>query len=90
MRFEESENVEFKKIVTEDIKKEVIAFANGLGGVIYVGVSDDGDVQGLEHPDQVMQQLANMIRDSIKPDVTLFIRFVVEDAAGQRFVAVHV
>ena len=32
MLFQESETVELKGIVVEDIKKEVIAFANSAGG----------------------------------------------------------
>jgi len=33
----ESNNIEFKREYTADLKKEVIAFANTSGGVIYVG-----------------------------------------------------
>lgn len=34
--------VELKAIVVEDIKKEIIAFANCEGGKLYIGVQDDG------------------------------------------------
>ena len=47
MRFQETETVELKSIVMDDIKKEIIAFANCDGGTVYVGVSDDGTVLGL-------------------------------------------
>lgn len=40
MIFQESETVELKAIVVEDIKKEVIAFANCEGGKLYIGVQD--------------------------------------------------
>ena len=42
MIFQESETVELKAIVVDDIKKEVIAFANCEGGKLYIGVLDDG------------------------------------------------
>lgn len=48
MRFRETEIVELKSIVMDDIKKEIIAFANCDGGTIYVGVADDGTVLGIE------------------------------------------
>lgn len=32
MTFQESETLELKEIVVEDIKKEIIAFANSAGG----------------------------------------------------------
>lgn len=37
MIFQESETVELKAIVVEDIKKEIIAFANCEGGKLYIG-----------------------------------------------------
>ena len=42
MRFQETETVELKSIVMDDLKKEIIAFANCDGGTLYVGVADDG------------------------------------------------
>ena len=44
MIFHESETVELKEIVVDDIKKEIIAFANCEGGKLYIGVQDDGTV----------------------------------------------
>lgn len=90
MEFQESETVELKQIVVEDIKKEIVAFANSEGGVLYVGVTDDGAVVGVESPDQTTQQLTNMVRDSIKPDVTMFVRYQTLEADGKQIVAVHV
>ena len=51
MTFQESETVERKAIMVEDIKKEIIAFANCEGGKLYIGVQDDGTVLGLDDPD---------------------------------------
>lgn len=45
MRFQETETVELKSIMMDDLKKEIIAFANCDGGTIYVGVADDGTVR---------------------------------------------
>lgn len=53
MVFQESETVELKSVVVEDIKKEIIAFANCEGGKLYIGVQDDGTVVGLDDPDGV-------------------------------------
>ncbi len=71
MTFQESEMVELKAIVVEDIKKEIIAFANCEGGKLYIGVQDDGTVSGLDDPDSVSLQVSNMIRAAIKPDLTM-------------------
>ena len=36
MKFQETETVELKSIVMDDIKKEIIAFANCDGGTVYL------------------------------------------------------
>ena len=58
MLFEDS-NTEFKEVYVNDVKKEVVAFANTEGGTIYIGISDDGKIVGLDQPDAVMIQAAN-------------------------------
>ena len=39
----ETERVEFKLTGTDEIYKEVIAFANTDGGTIYIGIDDKGN-----------------------------------------------
>lgn len=75
MHFEETEIIELKGIVTDDIKKEIVAFANASGGTIYVGVENDGSVTGVNSADKTIQQISNMVRDAIKPDVTMFVHY---------------
>ena len=72
MRMYESETIELKESYTPDLKKEVVAFANTNGGTIYIGVHDNGEITDLENADFVMQQISNALRDSIRPDVSMF------------------
>ncbi len=90
MNFKESETVELKEIIIDDVKKEIIAFANSAGGNLYIGVTDDGSIVGVENPDMVILQVVNMVRDSIKPDVTRFLRYTTKDIDGKQIVAVEV
>lgn len=90
MTFQESETIELKEIVVEDIKKEIIAFANSAGGTLYVGVADDGSIVGVDSPDTVTQQISNMVRDSIKPDVTMFVRYNTKVVDRKQIVAVEI
>ncbi len=71
MKFE-GVNVEYKRIYSESIKKSVIAFANTEGGKIYLGIDDDMSILGVDNPDETMLKLTNAIRDSIRPDITMF------------------
>ena len=75
MLFRESETIELKEIVVDEIKKEIIAFANCDGGKLYIGVQDNGTVVGVNNPDGVSLQISNMVRDAIKPDVTMFLHY---------------
>ncbi|MCD7784103.1 MAG: putative DNA binding domain-containing protein [Oscillospiraceae bacterium] len=75
----ENENTEFKVQFTEDIYKEVVAFANTGGGDIFVGVDDRGTDVGLADIDDVQNRITNGIRGAILPDVTMFVRLSVQD-----------
>lgn len=88
MLFRESETVELKEVVVDDIKKEIIAFANCDGGKLYIGVQDDGTVIGLDNPDGVALQISNMVRDAIKPDVTMFLHYETVEEDGKKIVSV--
>ena len=75
----ESENTEFKAKLTDEIYKEVIAFTNTDGGVIYIGVDDNGNVVGIDNVDDTYTRITNGIRDAIQPDVTMFVKYKLED-----------
>ena len=90
MVFQECETLELKEMVVEDIKKEVIAFANCDGGQLYVGVNDDGEVVGVDSPDDVILRISGMVRDAIKPDVTMFVHYDILEENGRKVVAVDI
>ena len=90
MLFRESETVELKEVVVDDIKKEIIAFANCDGGKLYIGVRDDGTVIGLDNADSVSLQISNMVRDAIKPDITMFLHYETIVENGKNVVAVDI
>lgn len=90
MVFRESETVELKEVFVDDIKKEIIAFANCNGGKLYIGVQDDGIVVGLDDPDATALQISNMVRDAIKPDITMFLHYETLEENGKKIVAVDI
>lgn len=70
----ENETTEFKRSYVDEIKKTIVAFANTNGGILYLGVNDDGSVVGVTEADEIMLKASNAIRDAIKPDVTIFVK----------------
>lgn len=78
MLHKENEYTEYKRELTEALKKEVLAFVNTEGGSIYIGVDDDGAVLGVEDCDQTMLRIASMLRDAIHPDIMMFVAIQTE------------
>lgn len=77
MKYIESETVELKAILNDDMKTEVIAFLNSyLGGKIYVGVDNFGNILKIsqEEKDLNESKIINWIRDeSIYPNCSEFV-----------------
>ena len=90
MTFIESETIELKSSVVADLCKEVIAFANTRGGTLYIGVEDNGTVIGVDSADRVTLQINNMVRDSIKPDITMFVHYETQVINDKQIIAVTV
>jgi ATP-dependent DNA helicase RecG len=86
----ESKTIEFKREYTDEIKKTVTAFANTEGGKLYIGIEDSGGVRGIANTHEVILQVNNAIRDSIRPDVTLFTESIAEEMDGKSVVVVTV
>lgn len=67
--FEESEILELKSIVTNSLCKEIIAFANTKGGVIYIGYDDNSKLVGVKNAKEELDRISNMIADTIDPNM---------------------
>lgn len=61
----ESVTTEFKREWTDNIKKEIVAFANTLGGDLFIGVDDDGTLVGVDNPDRLEERIISTARDNI-------------------------
>ena len=68
MKYVETEKVELKKVLNETFEKEVVAFLNTDGGVIYIGVEDDGRICGVDNIDDVMKKISDILIDGIVPN----------------------
>ena len=76
----EDKSLEFKKEIPknrQNLLKTVVAFANGTGGRIYIGVNDDRTVTGIkEEPFDLEEKLSSIIYDSISPIPNVFFQTV--------------
>lgn len=90
VKYLESEIVELKEEFTKDIKKGIIAFANTEGGVLYVGIADDGGVKGVSAPVDTLLRIISMLRDSIKPDIMSHVSSKIVELEGKFVIAINV
>lgn len=63
----ESREIEYKQSYSKTILKTVSAFANYSDGTILIGISDEGQVVGVDHPAELKLSLENAIHDGIDP-----------------------
>jgi len=61
---------EFKRSGTAHLGRELCAFANATGGVILIGVEDDGTVVGVQNSNRLKSEVQNIAR-SIDPPLAV-------------------
>jgi len=74
----ESKTLEYKLDLSspDRVLKSIIAFANSAGGELLIGVADDGEVVGVGDPLTEQDRLANLVADSIRPQLAPIIELV--------------
>ena len=63
--------MDFKRDLSsrKSVLKDIVAFANTAGGVVVVGVDDDGSVVGVADPLREEERLSSSISDGIEPQL---------------------
>ena len=91
----EGPQVEYKRILPSDVRavRPLCAFANTRGGWLLIGVTDEGHIHGLHHPEAVARQLLLLARGLIEPPLephSGVIATHIIDCDGPKVVAVRV
>jgi len=87
----ESETLEFKTPAVDSvtIAKTICAFANSQGGTVIIGVTDQGNVQGVEDAEQWNMKLRKEVRNLISPQLYIA-SAVVEVSKGKHVIVLDV
>ena len=59
----ESQNIEFKESWHDEYQKWICGFANAQGGILYIGLRDNGEVSGVQDAKKLMEDIPNKVRD---------------------------
>ena len=81
---------ELKSILTKDIKKEIVAFANTAGGKIYIGIDDKNNILGVNNIDNALQSLTGMITDGIKPSLIEYTQINVQKYNNKNIIIIEI
>lgn len=74
----ENSGVEFKRddVNPEALAKEIVAFANSNGGVILLGVEDDGRISGISNSQIKEEWVSNIVRNNVIPPLDVVTKTV--------------
>ncbi|NOQ65147.1 MAG: transcriptional regulator, partial [Methyloprofundus sp.] len=75
----ENASIEFKEtpIRAESIAKEIVAFANTQGGTLLIGISDDGEIVGIQDDKNYEEYVANIARNNIIPAIDIQVHTII-------------
>ena len=87
----ENSGVEFKRddIQNSDLAKELVAFSNFEGGILLLGVEDDGSVSGITR-EKLEEWVMTACRDKVRPGLIPFYEVVRDVEAGKDVAVVRV
>ena len=78
--FQESNRIEFKVELKDKLEKEVVAFLNNKeGGILYIGVDDNGKPIGVSDVDSMQLKIADRIKNNILPSTLGLFDIVTEE-----------
>ena len=87
----ESNRIEYKKELTDNLEKEVIAFLNYRdGGVIYLGIDDSGNIVGINDADTVQLAVKDRIKNNIQPSALGLFDVILEHKDGKNIIKIIV
>ncbi|MEZ5448985.1 MAG: ATP-binding protein [Thiolinea sp.] len=88
----EDSTTQFKRDVTDAnrLAEEMVAFANAQGGVLLIGVDDDGLVSGLDDAQisRLNQLISNTASENVKPPIYPLTELL--EIQGKRLMVVNI
>lgn len=87
----ETNRIEFKRKLTPDLEKEVIAFLNyNEGGIIHIGIDNNSTVVGVSNIDSNMLQIKDRLKNNIRPSCLGLFDIGTEKKSGLDILTVRV
>ncbi|HBG20435.1 MAG TPA: transcriptional regulator [Desulfobulbaceae bacterium] len=87
----ENNRIEYKRELTDNLEKEVVAFLNYKdGGVIYIGLGNDGKVYGVADCDKVQLAVKDRLKNNIQPSIMGLFDIIHEKREGMDIIRITI
>ena len=88
----ETDKIEFKETVSLSLAKEIVAFLNGDGGTIFIGIRKDGATIGVPESslDEAQRNVSDIITDQISPRCVECVRIHREVIDGKSIIQIDI
>ena len=90
MILSESNRIEYKQELTNDLEKEVIAFLNYKdGGIIYIGIDDSTkQIYNIANPDLIQLKIKDRLKNNIAPSCMGLFDIIQETQDGKTIIKI--
>ncbi|MGM9948141.1 RNA-binding domain-containing protein [Floccifex sp.] len=86
----ESETMELKEKFSTSIVKEIVSFLNTEGGIIVVGIKDNGEIVGVNRLDDTLRKISDVITMQIEPNPQEEVYTEVKFEKGMPLILIHI
>ena len=63
----EGQRIEFKESFSQSLARDIVAFSNALGGRVFVGVDNKGNLKGINITNTLKSQITDLARNCDPP-----------------------
>lgn len=82
-QLQEGQRIELKERVSGSLAREMVAFANAEGGIIYCGISDEGKVVGAKSSNRIVSEIQDIARNC-EPSIAIQVETLEDDVIAIR------
>ena len=87
----ENQNIEYKERLNDKLEREVVGFLNSkLGGDLYIGIADDGQISGVENADAVQLAITDRLKNNILPSCLGLFDVLLEQRESKDIIHLHI
>ena len=90
MKYTETDKIELKEKISDSLPKEIESFLNTEGGIIYIGINDNGEPIGVNNLDSSLRNISDIISDQIEPNAIDCVRPEVEFIENKSIIKINI